>query len=377
MTVRLNPRLNDNSAPLVSVLIFNYNYGKYLRECLESVLNQTYDNIEICFSDNASEDDSWSIINEYAARHPGLITITRNRLNFGVESNWLNCSTNARGKYYVSLCSDDALMPDYVGSCVKALEEHPEAAFAMVHRRIIDEIGNHVDEPPFYNKSCLIPGPEQAAVYMMAAVNPSVSQIMYNKMKTFGKSPHGTHLGARWYAARIMDFNICCEYPILYIKEPLLLHRLHQQNDSFQAANDLMEVIGPYVLHHQFAYIAAHHSGMSKVVERLKPSNTKLSSLCLRYCSRAICNGNDENALRYFHLAAAINPEIVSDTIFLKLSDYWSADTKTRADILSDLKFSDNLISRSVSYDPPLNSIEIDDVAVRINCSLDEMFAFN
>ncbi|MCK5344437.1 MAG: glycosyltransferase, partial [Candidatus Heimdallarchaeota archaeon] len=40
--------LFDTENPLVSIRVFNYNYGSYLRECLESAVNQTYPNIEIC-----------------------------------------------------------------------------------------------------------------------------------------------------------------------------------------------------------------------------------------------------------------------------------------------------------------------------------------
>lgn len=44
--------------PLVSILIPNYNYARYLRHCIDSVVKQTYDNIEIIIQDNASTDDS-------------------------------------------------------------------------------------------------------------------------------------------------------------------------------------------------------------------------------------------------------------------------------------------------------------------------------
>ena len=211
------PRFNDPEKPLVSVLIFNFNYGRYLRECFESILNQTYDNIEINFSDNASDDDSWAIAQEYALSHPGLITITRNRINFGSDANFANCWTNARGKYFLEMCSDDALRPECIEQCITALETNPKAGFAMVHRSIIDENGMLTKEPPFYNQSCIIPGAEQAAVYMMAAVNPSVSQIVYNKNKTYGHSVTGGMAG-RWYGTRLLDFNMCCNFPIVYIK---------------------------------------------------------------------------------------------------------------------------------------------------------------
>ena len=61
-------RPNIKEKPLVSVLIHNYNYGRYLRQCLDSVFNQTYDNVEVVFSDNASSDDSWAYCSRVRAQ---------------------------------------------------------------------------------------------------------------------------------------------------------------------------------------------------------------------------------------------------------------------------------------------------------------------
>lgn len=351
----LNPRLNDAQSPLVSILVFNYNYGRYLRECFDSVLAQSYDNVEICFSDNASDDDSWEIALEYQRRHPDVFFVARNRQNFGADANFANCWANARGKYFVELCSDDALLPDFVGRCVEVMERDLSIAFTMVHRTIINDDGRHVEEAPFYKLSCKIPGPSQAAVYMMAAVNPAVSQIMYRKMMTYNKTVIGG-LATRWYGTRIMDFNMCCEFPIAYIKDPLMLHRLHLANDSFRAADGLMEVIGPYVLNHQFAEIAARY-GHRNVIERLPASVDKIAALALRYSVRALIGGDERNARRYLDLATAFHPETRESEVYVQLSCYWSVSSplEKRA-IVDDLASRNNLVTRSVSYDPPPGS---------------------
>jgi glycosyltransferase involved in cell wall biosynthesis len=352
------PVPNDPERPLVSVLVFNYNYGKYLSECFESVLSQTYANIEICFSDNASTDDSWDIAIEYSRKYPGVMNINRNRMNFGVSANWLNCDMNNRGKYYISLCSDDMLLPEYVEKCVKIFEAYHNLGFVMVHRKILDGDGNCIDEPPFYNTSCLIPGIEQAAVYMMAAVNPSVTQIMYRKLSTYGQTPPGDKMGAQFYSTRMLDFNICCHFPIAYLKEPLMVHRLHNANDSFRAADHLMEVIGPYVLQFQFAEKATHQ-GLKKVAERLPSSIEKLSRLCLRYAIRGLEEKDERKAKKYFHLAAALMPEIETESVYFSLQSYWHANADEKARILAKLKVTDNLVTRTVSYDPPDGSVPI------------------
>ena len=355
--MRKKPVINDQQRPLVSILVFNYNYGRFLKQCLDSALDQTYDNIEICFSDNASEDDSWDIAVEYARKYGDLINITRNRRNFGSDANFKNCFINARGKYFIEMCSDDAMKPDYVEKCVSALEEFPDAGFAMVHRSIIDEHEKILEEPPFYNQTCLIPGAEQAAVYMMAAVNPSISQVMYNLSKAREKSKPGS-MASPWYGSRILDFNICCEFPIVYIKEPLLMHRLHLGNQSFNASEKLMEVIGPYILQHQFADTASHFN-MQKVVERLPASLEKLGQLCLRYAIRALSKGDERNGLRYFHLSIAISPDIMECEIFKALDRYFRSDDFNKRNVLKELESRDNLVTRTVSYDPPPGSVPI------------------
>ncbi len=349
------PDINNRTTPLVTICIYNYNYGRYLRECLDSVFAQTYENIEVCFSDNASNDDSWEIALEYEKKYPGIMTVTRNRKNFGSDDNFANCRINIRGKYFFKLCSDDVLAPEFAEKCVALLEKHPNTGYALVHRLIINDAGKRIEEPPFYNQSCIIPGAEQAAVYMMAAVNPSVSQIMYRTGVPSLDKLKGS-LVARWYGTRIMDFDVCTRFDIGYIKEPLLLHRLHSTNDSFRAADNLMEIIGPYVLQHQFAEMASRQTHMDKAVKRLPQSLEKLGSLSLRYSVRSLIAGNKECAFRYYHLAPAMYPGIINDEIFDKLQTYWNSDETGKLEILKEFKDTDNLATRSVSYDPPPGS---------------------
>ena len=63
--------------PLVSVIVHNFNYGKYLEECLTSVMAQTYENIEVLFSDNASTDNSWEIAQKFDKKYPNKFSLTK------------------------------------------------------------------------------------------------------------------------------------------------------------------------------------------------------------------------------------------------------------------------------------------------------------
>jgi hypothetical protein len=156
-----------------------------------------------------------------------------------------------------------------------------------------------------------------------------------------------------------MDFHMCSDSSMIYIKEPLLRHRLHMANDSFQAADNLMEVIGPYVLQHQFAEMAMIY-GMSKAEGRLSASVEKVGRQAMRYSIRALNKLDERGALRYYHLAIALSPNILEDQLFQKLSVYWEADATERQKILNSLDSAHNLVTRTVSYDPPPGSISLE-----------------
>jgi len=349
---------HDPNVPLVSVFIYNYNYGRFLRQCLDSVFAQTYKNIEILFSDNDSTDDSWSIATEYAARYPGTMTVMRNRKNLGPQSNSANCYRMAKGKYFVLLCSDDAFMPGFVEQCVNAMETSKTAKFALVHRHIMDDQGNVTEEPPFYNQSCIIPGGEQAAVYMMAGINPSLSQVMYNfDLAVSHTLTRG--LVERWLSYRILDFNLCLKSDLVYIKEPLILHRMHDWSETSAIDSSLIQVLAQYVFVHQCADVASTND-FTKAANRLPEAVKKLGTLSLRYCARMLAAKDEGTARKYFHLSQAFAPEVVQTENYRMIHEYWRADDNEKEKILRSLNGSDGLVARTVAYDPPPGSVPLD-----------------
>jgi len=346
-------RLSKKFRPLVNILIHNFNYGCFLRQCLDSVIAQTYSNIEVIFSDNNSDDDSWKIIVEYADNYPGLFTIIRNRKNFGPAQNLENCYHHIRGKYFTVLCSDDALEPGFIQACVSAMEENDGIGFAMTHRSILDEAGKTRLEPSFYNQTCIIPGAEQAAVYMMASVNPSISQIVYDVEKVSGQLPVGNVLAYRWFSQRFLDFNLSTKYDVVYIKEPLLKNRIHKGNDTAATSFNLIDIFAQYVLAHQLAEIARSKNGLEKAIGRLPAALEKVGKLCIRYGIQALKSGDEYTAQRYYHLGLAIAPDLLDDPAMCKLGRYRQESETDKAALLDALTTEKNLASRGVSYDPP------------------------
>lgn len=115
--------------PKVSIIVPIYNTEKYIRECLLSLLNQTYKNIEIICIDDGSTDSSLSILKKYAKLDNRIVVFTQNHKGVSAARNiGLNAMT---GKYVMSCDSDDFFRVDAVALCIKMLLTHDgcEAVF--------------------------------------------------------------------------------------------------------------------------------------------------------------------------------------------------------------------------------------------------------
>lgn len=97
---------------LISIIIPVYNVAPYLREALDSVINQTYDNLEIIVVDDGSTDESGAICDEFASRDSRLIVIHQPHQNVSVARN--TALDLATGDYIAFLDPDDAFHPSFM-----------------------------------------------------------------------------------------------------------------------------------------------------------------------------------------------------------------------------------------------------------------------
>jgi glycosyltransferase involved in cell wall biosynthesis len=119
--------------PLVSILISNYNYARYIGESLQSALEQTYSNIEIIVCDDGSTDESVRIIEEYQRKDPRVQLIRK--ANGGQASGFNAAFAASRGEILTLLDSDDLFLPHKIERIVADFQAHPDSGFG-VHRVI-------------------------------------------------------------------------------------------------------------------------------------------------------------------------------------------------------------------------------------------------
>lgn len=118
-------------SPLVSVICTCYNHGEFIREALDSVAWQHYDNVELLVIDNGSSDCSGVRIGEWIDQHREKLKIKSifhpKTINYCQSFNQGLATIN--GKYVVDLSGDDVLLPGHLSDAVHTLERHPETVY--------------------------------------------------------------------------------------------------------------------------------------------------------------------------------------------------------------------------------------------------------
>lgn len=109
---------------LVSIIIPVFNTGKYLSQCFDSVLNQTYTDIEIIVVDDHSTDAlTLEVLKQYQEKYPNFLLIT-NEKNMGLSVSRNRGVSIAKGEYFTFLDSDDYLLPDFIEKLLNALKTY-------------------------------------------------------------------------------------------------------------------------------------------------------------------------------------------------------------------------------------------------------------
>lgn len=119
---------------LVSVIISNYNYGKYLGQAIDSALAQTYPAVEVVVVDDGSTDDSREIISTYGDRVVPVL-----KRNEGMISAMNAGFSSSKGEIICFLDSDDVLMPHRVERAVAVLEAYPWVSWVRSKVKHVDE----------------------------------------------------------------------------------------------------------------------------------------------------------------------------------------------------------------------------------------------
>jgi glycosyltransferase involved in cell wall biosynthesis len=133
------------NSPLVSILCLCYNHAKFVEETLNSVLNQSYKNIELIIADDCSSDDSKDVITSWLQSNPNIPFIS-NTVNLGNTKTFNKALKIAKGDYIIDLAADDVLLPDCIEKQINAFFNTAQENVGIVYgnAELISENNEHL-----------------------------------------------------------------------------------------------------------------------------------------------------------------------------------------------------------------------------------------
>lgn len=139
----------------VSIICTNYNKGDWVREAIDSFLNQkTNFGFEIIIIDDASTDHSYEIIQEYQNKFPEKVRTFRNEVNLGITRTWKKVCQEAKGQYIARCDSDDFWTdPLKLQKQVDLLDASTDSLWSNTEFDMVDLDGNLIQKDAFANKA--------------------------------------------------------------------------------------------------------------------------------------------------------------------------------------------------------------------------------
>lgn len=138
-----------SSRPLVSVILPVYNAERFLRQAIESILNQTYQNLELVIVNDCSKDESLKIIKEFAELDSRVLVET-NPENLKLSKTLNRAIGLSSGKYLARMDADDISDPSRIEKQVKLMEQNPDVVVIGCDILIIDEEDCHIGFRKYY-----------------------------------------------------------------------------------------------------------------------------------------------------------------------------------------------------------------------------------
>ena len=141
------PCLATGRIPSVTIVMPNYNHGKWLARALDALLVQANDLMEIVLIDDGSTDNSGEVIADFCRRYD-CIRLIQHEVNRGAYAAVRSGIAAARGEFLLFAAADDFILPGLVARAEAALRAHPDAAFYCAEVALVDRAGRMVGYRP-------------------------------------------------------------------------------------------------------------------------------------------------------------------------------------------------------------------------------------
>lgn len=222
----------EGTPGLVSVIVASYNHARFLPRRMESLLQQTYDNLEILVIDDCSTDNSLEVLRRYE-QHPKVRLVVREQ-----NGGWVTVSNQgidtSSGEFVIFANCDDDCDPRMIERLVTGLNDHQTAGICFCRSLLIDErdavlMDDYAGREPAFRERCandtLISGNEMTHFLLGSCVIPNLSAALFRR-SVFARSGQ---LSADYRVVCDWDlfFRVVEFYDVFYVAEALNRFRQH------------------------------------------------------------------------------------------------------------------------------------------------------
>jgi glycosyltransferase involved in cell wall biosynthesis len=221
---------SSEAGSLVSVILANYNYGRFLAQSIDSVLSQSYQNFELIVVDDGSSDNSREIIESYGDR---LIAIFQENSGQGVAFN--AAIARSKGEIICFLDSDDFFYPEKLAKVVSSFQKHPEwvqisHAWMMVNRE---------DSPISRSTKTLSQGDVRKFLLKWGKYKSALTSVLAYRREAIEKVlpiPTKKAKYIEWPDAYLIA-TVPFYGEVGFIDEPLMGYRVHGENNHVRTTD--------------------------------------------------------------------------------------------------------------------------------------------
>lgn len=291
--------------PAISICVPTYNGSEFIKECLDSILNQTFSDFEVIIVDDKSSDQTIEIIRVYASKD-SRITIIENPQNLGLVGNWNRCIELSKGEWIKFIFQDDTIAPNCLERMLE--ESTPECDLVFCRRNFIFE-SNVSDEKRkeyerFVDSDKALPNTTQITAYEYCQTmvsqpwvniigEPTSSMVRRRAFDRFG--------GFNPNLIQICDLElwdrIATNMGITFLRENLAAFRVHNESTTAKNHTSLTYRVSLdfMIMAHDFAFHPAYQNLRKFCVEQTK---LDLSELMRREAYYAWIRGQSIAAMK-------------------------------------------------------------------------------
>lgn len=226
---------------LLTIAIPTYNRGTLLKDALRTAIPQVRffkDEVSIFVSDNASDDNTQTIVEEFLQDNSDILTYHRHKKNIGSEKNYAYAVAQSHSKYVCLLGDDDILFPCYVAEILRLLRSHPDVAVLYYNVMTVNYSLNNpfLRDKHIESLTPIVYETGKELIYNHLEIPSLLSSTVFNResfLQESNQMEEGRYPGYDWLSVL---YHSCLYKKCIFYSYPLVLQRVPNETEWIRYA---------------------------------------------------------------------------------------------------------------------------------------------